>query len=94
MTLVLKFNKNKYWLSIADTDVLLWCKGIALNSKFRVKVTEPEACPLALQGPKSFDMMREISGNNEAIMSLKYYQFVETELFDIPVVIARSGWIC
>ena len=70
----------------------MWCKGVALNSKFRVKIIEPEACPLALQGPKSFDMMREISGNNEAIMSLKYYQFVETELFDIPVVIARSGW--
>lgn len=90
--LVLKFNKNKYWLSIADTDVLLWCKGIALHSKFRVTVTEPEACPLALQGPKSFDMMREISGDNDVIMNLKYYQFVETELFNIPVVVARSGW--
>ncbi|MDA9864979.1 hypothetical protein N9C52_01890, partial [Pelagibacterales bacterium] len=90
--LVLKFSKNKYWLSIADTDVLLWCKAIALHSKFRVTVTEPEACPLALQGPKSFDMMREISEDNEAIMNLKYYQFVETELFNIPVVVARSGW--
>ena len=90
--LVLKFNNNKFWLSIADTDVLLWCKGIALNSKFKVKVTEPEACPLALQGPKSFDMMREICNDDESIMNLKYYQFVETELFNIPVVIARSGW--
>ena len=90
--LVLKFSNNKFWLSIADTDVLLWCKGIAINSKFNVKITEPEACPLALQGPKSFDMMKEISGNDDAIMGLKYYQFVETKLFDIPVVIARSGW--
>lgn len=90
--LVLKFNNNKFWLSIADTDVLLWCKGIALNSEFKVKVTEPEACPLALQGPKSFDMMREICNDDESIMNLKYYQFVETELFNIPVVIARSGW--
>ncbi len=90
--LVLKFNKNKYWLSIADTDVLLWCKALALNSKYKVKVTEPEACPLALQGPKAFDMMRVISDNNETIMSLKYYQFVETELFGLPVVVARSGW--
>ena len=37
-------------------------------------------------------MMREISEDNEAIMNLKYYQFVETELFNIPVVVARSGW--
>ena len=90
--LVLKFNKNKYWLSIADSDVLLWCKGVALGNKFKVNVTEPEACPMGLHGPKTFNMMREISGDNPEIMNLKYYQFVETSLFDIPVVVARSGW--
>ena len=90
--LVLKFNKNKYWLSIADSDVLLWCKGVALGNKFKVNVIEPEACPMGLHGPKTFDMMREISGDNPEIMNLKYYQFVETSLFDIPVVVARSGW--
>ena len=90
--LLLKFNKNKYWISIADTDVLLWCKGVAHGSKFKVNITEPEACPMGLHGPKSFDMMREISGDNQEIINLKYYQFIETSLFDIPVVVARSGW--
>ena len=79
-------------MSIADTDVLLWCKGVALGSKFKVNITEPEACPMGLHGPKTFDMMREVCGDDPEIMNLKYYQFVETKLFDIPVVVARSGW--
>ena len=27
--IVLKLSNNHFWLSIADSDVLLWCKGIA-----------------------------------------------------------------
>jgi aminomethyltransferase len=90
--LILKFNDQKFWLSIADTDALLWCKGIALSKKFNVQITEPEACPLSLQGPKSKDLMRKISNDNPSVMDLKYYQFVETKLFDIDLIVARSGW--
>tara|TARA_B100001094_G_C18112847_1_gene762247 strand:- start:146 stop:1282 length:1137 start_codon:yes stop_codon:yes gene_type:complete len=90
--LILKFNDQKFWLSIADTDALLWCKGVALSKKFNVQITEPEACPLSLQGPKSKDLMRKISNDNPSVMDLKYYQFVETKLFDIDLIVARSGW--
>ena len=31
--LILKFNENKFWLSIADSDAILWCKGIAHSGK-------------------------------------------------------------
>lgn len=90
--LILKFNDQKFWLSIADTDALLWCKGVALSKKFNVKITEPEACPLSLQGPKSKDLMRKVSNDNPSVMELKYYQFIETKLFDLDVIVARSGW--
>jgi len=90
--LILKFNDQKFWLSLADSDALLWCKGVALSGKFKVKIDEPEACPLSLQGPKSKDLMKKISNNNDEIMSLKYYQFIETRLFDLNLIVARSGW--
>ena len=90
--LILKFNDQKFWISIADTDVLLWCKGVALSKNFKVEVSEPEACPLSLQGPKAKDLMQKITNNNEAVMSLKYYEFIETKLFDLDLVVARSGW--
>ena len=90
--LILKFNDQKFWLSLADSDALLWCKGVALSGKFKVKIDEPEACPLSLQGPKSKDLMKKISNSDDSIMSLKYYQFIETRLFDLDLIVARSGW--
>ena len=90
--LILKFNDQKFWLSIADSDALLWCKGVALSGKFKVEIDEPEACPLSLQGPKSKDLMKKISNSDESIMNLKYYQFIETKLFDLDLIVARSGW--
>ena len=90
--LILKFNDQKFWLSLADSDALLWCKGVALSGKFKVKIDEPEACPLSLQGPKSKDLMKKISNSDDSIMSLKYYQFIETKLFDLDLIVARSGW--
>ncbi len=90
--LILKFNENKYWLSIADSDAILWCKGVALSGKFNVKISEPEACPLSLQGPRSKELMRKATNDDPVIMGLKYYQFIETNLFGLDIVIARSGW--
>ena len=90
--LILKFNDQKFWISLADSDALLWCKGVALSGQFKVEINEPEACPLSLQGPKSKDLMKKISNDDEVVMDLKYYQFVETRLFDLDLVIARSGW--
>ena len=90
--LILKFNDNKFWLSIADSDAILWCKGVALSGKFNVKISEPEACPLSLQGPRSKELIRKVTNDDPIIMGLIYYQFIETNLFGIDIIIARSGW--
>ena len=90
--LILKFNDKKFWLSIADSDAILWCKGVALSGKFNVKISEPEACPLSLQGPRSKELIRKVTNDDPIIMGLKYYQFIETNLFGIDIIIARSGW--
>ncbi len=90
--LILKFNENKYWLSIADSDAILWCKGVALSGNYKVSISEPEACPLSLQGPLSKELMRKVTNDDPKIMGLKYYQFIETNLFGIDLIIARSGW--
>ena len=90
--LILKFNEKKFWLSIADSDAILWCKGVALSGKYNVKISEPEACPLSLQGPRAKELMRKATNDDPVIMGLKYYQFIETNLFGLDIIIARSGW--
>jgi dimethylsulfoniopropionate demethylase len=57
---LLKLSENKYWLSVADSDVLLWAKGLAVGRSLKVNIIEPDVYPLAIQGPKSEELMSSI----------------------------------
>jgi aminomethyltransferase len=87
---LLKLADNHFWLSLADSDVLLWAKGVQIHSGMEVTITEPDVSPLQLQGPKSQDIMRALFG--DWINDLKYYWFKECELDGIPLVVSRTGW--
>ncbi len=87
---LLKLSENHYWLSIADSDVLLWARGLAVNSGMDVRIEEPDVSPLQLQGPKSRDILRAAFGDGPA--ELKYYRFLEYEWNGVPLVISRTGW--
>jgi aminomethyltransferase len=87
---LLKLAEDRYWFSIADTDMLFWIKGLALGRGFDVRVTEVPVSPLAVQGPKSLRLLQDLFG--DWVADLKYYYFKEAELDGIPMLIARSGW--
>ena len=57
---ILKLEKDRWWISIADSDVILFAKGLAIGNKFDVKIIEPDINILAVQGPKSFQLMEKI----------------------------------
>ncbi len=87
---LLRLAENHFWLSLADSDILLWAQGVAVNSGMKVNITEPDVSPLQLQGPTSKDIMIKLFG--ESIKDLKYYWFREYNLDDIPLIISRTGW--
>lgn len=87
---LLRLGQNHFWLSIADSDVLLWAKGVAQHSDLDVTIDEPDVSPLQLQGPRSLQIMQSLFG--EDIRKLRYFQFRETELDDIPLLVSRTGW--
>ena len=87
---LLRLAKNHFWLSLADSDVLFWAQGVAVNSNLDVKITEPDVSPLQLQGPNSGEIMIKLFG--ESIKDLKYYWLKEINLNDIPLIISRTGW--
>ena len=87
---LLRLAENHFWLSLADSDVLLWAQGVAVNSGLNVNITEPDVSPLQLQGPSSAKIMVKLFGEN--IKDLKYYWFREYELDGIPLVVSRTGW--
>ena len=49
---LLKIDTDRFWLSIADSDVLLYALGLALGKGFDVEIDEP-TCLLWPQGPKA-----------------------------------------
>ena len=87
---LLRLAENHFWLSLADSDVLLWAQGVAVNSGMNVNITEPDVSPLQLQGPTSKDIMIKLFG--ESIKKLKYYWFREYDLDGIPLIVSRTGW--
>ncbi len=88
--LITRLAEDRFWISLADSDVLLWAKGVALSMGLDVEIFEPDVSPLALQGPKSLPVARDLFG--DWIDSLGFFRLRETELDGIPLVVARSGW--
>ena len=87
---LLRLGENHFWLSLSDSDILLWAQGVAVNAGFNVSIQEPDVSPLQLQGPKSGMIMEKLFG--ESIKDLKYYWLQELELEEIPLVVSRTGW--
>jgi len=87
---LLRLAENHFWLSLADSDVLLWAQGVAINSGLNVQITEPDVSPLQLQGPTSGEIMIKLFG--KSIKDLKYYWLKEYDLDGIPLIISRTGW--
>jgi dimethylsulfoniopropionate demethylase len=87
---VLKLAEDRFWLSIASSDVLLWAKGLALGFGFDVAVHEPGVSPLAVQGPKAEELMARVFG--EAVRAIAFFRFDRLAFEGQPFVVARSGW--
>ena len=88
--ILLRLAENHFWISLADSDILLWAQGVAVHSGLNVQITEPDVSPLQLQGPNSGLIMQELFG--DSIADLKYYWLRELELEGIPLVVSRTGW--
>jgi len=88
--ILLRLAENHFWISLADSDILLWAQGVAVHSGMDVTICEPDVSPLQLQGPKSGEVMKALFG--DSIMDLKYYWLREVELDGIPLIVSRTGW--
>tara|TARA_B100000401_G_scaffold395646_1_gene304720 strand:- start:821 stop:1963 length:1143 start_codon:yes stop_codon:yes gene_type:complete len=87
---LLKLDDDMFWISIADSDILLWAKGLALGSNFNVNIIEPDVYPLAVQGPKSEELMVSLFG--EDIKKIKFFNFKIFDFLGTKQIIARSGY--
>tara|TARA_Y100001954_G_scaffold223882_1_gene262682 strand:+ start:113 stop:1177 length:1065 start_codon:yes stop_codon:yes gene_type:complete len=85
-----KINDDHWWVSIADSDLLYWVKGIAIGLRLDVLVDEPDVSPLAVQGPKSDDLMADVFGDE--VRNIRFFRFKKLEFNNQPFIVARSGY--
>jgi len=87
---LLRLGADHFWLALADSDVLLWARGVALGKGLKVRLCEPDVSPLQVQGPKARPVVEALFGDR--VSALRYYHFFETTLDGIPVLVTRTGW--
>jgi aminomethyltransferase len=87
---LLRLAEDRFWLAAADSDLLLWAKGVAVFAGMDVQIREPDASALQIQGPKAKDVVTALLGDR--IQGLGYYHCAELDLDRIPLVVSRTGW--
>lgn len=87
---LLQVDADSFWVSIADSDLLLWIKALAAANGFDVEVSEPDVHPLAVQGPKAEALMARIFG--DAVCDLRFFGAGRYRFQGHDHVITRSGY--
>ncbi len=87
---LLRVGEDRYWLSLADRDILLWAQAIAWERGFDAAVREPDVSPLQVQGPKSRPLIEDVFGPE--ISGQPYYRCAWTSLEGMRLLVSRTGW--
>ena len=85
-----KLAEDRWWISIADSDLLYWIKGLAYGYRLDVLVDEPDISPLAVQGPLADDLMAAVFG--DAVRDIRFFRFGHFDFQGQDMVVARSGY--
>jgi dimethylsulfoniopropionate demethylase len=85
-----KLTEDRWWISIADSDLLYWIKGLAYGYRLDVLIDEPDVSPLAVQGPRADDLMAAVFG--EQVRQIRFFRFMPLNFQGRDLVVARSGY--
>ena len=88
--ILIKLADDRYWVSIADTDMLYYFKGLASGFGLNAKAFEPDVSPLAIQGPNADKLVARVFG--QEIVDTKFFRYKTINFQGKDMIIARSGW--
>ena len=88
--LIVRPDGERWWVSVADTDVILFAKGLALGAGLDATVREPDVHPLAIQGPKADELAARVFGDR--VRELKFFRAGMFEHGGVEHLVARCGW--
>lgn len=81
--------ENHYRMTSAEPN-LRWLQDNAIGMDVQIEEVSEEVGTLALQGPKSRDLLMTLT--DAPLGQLKYYQYLNTKIAGLPVMISRTGY--
>lgn len=86
----IKMDEDRYWMSVADSDIILFAKGLLSGTRLNATVTEPDIFPLGIQGPKANELAARVFG--DAVRDIRFFRARKFEFGGREHLIARSGY--
>ena len=87
---IFKLEENKWRVCIADSDVLLFAKGLASGKNLNVDIYEANVDTIAIQGPKSESLMTKVFGKE--IEELKFFNYKYFNFENVKYLISKTGY--
>ncbi len=87
---ILRLDVDRFWISLADSDVGLWARGLARGFGLDAEVFEPGIGPIAVQGPGADDLAARVLGDE--VRAIRFFRFARLAFEGHPFIVARSGW--
>ena len=87
---LIKFAKDDWWVSIADSDVRLWARGLAHGFGLDVRIREAAIWPLAVQGPKAEELVTRVFGPE--VPGIRFFRSKMLEFRGKQMMVMRSGY--
>ena len=83
-------SEERFLVSLSDSDLFNWVSAINYGMKFNAEVIETDIFTVAVQGPKSEQVMVKIFG--EEIKDLKFFNFKEFNFNNENILISKTGF--
>ena len=83
-------SENHFLISLSDSDLFNWISAINYTMNFKAEVFESDRITIAIQGPKSQQLMNKIFGQD--IDQLKYFTFKNYFFNKDNLLVSKTGF--
>jgi aminomethyltransferase len=87
---IARLAEDRFRITAADPN-LAWFQDCAYGMEVDIRDVSAELAALALQGPKSRQILQSLEGGTD-FTGLRYYRLTQGKLGEIPITVSRTGY--
>jgi glycine cleavage system aminomethyltransferase T len=87
--IVLKLDDERVWICHGPVDFLQWTNAIHAHTDFDVAVFQTQVFPLAVQGPRAYEIMQTLAPE---AAPMKFFGWTQATIAGVETIVVRSGY--